>query len=88
MTKLAKAAVLAIALGALAAPTLASAQTTGSRLRGPVDVVEEVTIIGAITDGTEAAQGEEAADAALAELPAVYEGDEAAPAPAAPQPAR
>ena len=75
MTKLSTYAAIAAALMAAAAPGLASAQTTGTRIQ-PHDM-GEVRVIGAITDGTEA-RGEDPADAAIAELPAVYE--DAAPA--------
>lgn len=84
MTKLAKYAALAAAAFAVAAPGFALAQTTGSRL--PATSVEDIYVVGAIDDGSQTARGEEAADAAIAELPAVYE--DAAPvvveAPVAP----
>ena len=79
--RLAKYAALAAAALAAAAPGLASAQTTGSRL--PATNVEGVTVIGAITDGSEV-RGEDPADAAIAELPAVYEDEPAAETAEAP----
>lgn len=80
MTKLAQRAAQYAALAALAiaaaAPGLALAQTTGTRL--PTTVVDTVYVKGAIADGSQTVRGEEPADATIAELPAVYE--EAAPA--------
>lgn len=83
MTKLVRMAALAAAAFAAAAPGLALAQTTGTRL--PATTVEPLYIQGAIDDGSQAQRGEDPADAAIAELPAVYEDDAAAqpqPAPA------
>lgn len=83
MTKLTRMAALAAAALAAAAPGLALAQTTGTRL--PTTTVDTVYVKGAIDDGSQAQRGEEPADAAIAELPAVYEDDAAAqpqPAPA------
>jgi hypothetical protein len=58
---------------AVAAAGVAQAQTTGTRLPTHVTVVDEVIVVGAIDGGGQTARGEEPADAAIAELPAVYE---------------
>jgi hypothetical protein len=73
----------AAALIAAALPGLAHAQVTGTRLPPNVTVVEGLTVNGAINDGSRAEQGEDPADLAMADIPAVYEDDaQAAPAPA------
>lgn len=76
MTKRYKFAALAAAAFAVAAPGFALAQTTGTRL--PTTTVEPVVVIGAIDDGSQAVRGEEAADAAMAELPVAYDDAPAA----------
>lgn len=76
MTKLSNMAALAAAALAAVAPGVALAQTTGSRL--PSTTVDPVYVKGAIDDGSQAQRGEEPADAAIAELPAVYEDEPAA----------
>lgn len=81
------AAVLAAALlAAVAAPGLASAQTTGTRLptHPPATVVDGITVVGAIDDGSADNGGEEPADAAIAEMPAIYEDEPVVTAPDAP----
>lgn len=81
------AAVLAAALlAAVAAPGLASAQTTGTRLptHPPATVVDGITVVGAIDDGSADNGGEEPTDAAIAEMPAIYEDEPVVTAPDAP----
>ena len=81
------AAVLAAALlAAFAAPGLASAQTTGTRLptHPPATVVDGITVVGAIDDGSADNGGEQASDAAIADMPTVYEDEPMATAPDAP----
>ena len=81
------AAVLAAALlAAIAAPGIASAQTTGTRLptHPPATVVDGITVVGAIDDGSADNGGEEPADAAIAEMPAIYEDEPVVTAPDAP----
>ncbi len=81
------AAVLAAALlAAVTAPGVASAQTTGTRLptHPPATVVDGITVVGAIDDGSADNGGEEPADAAIAEMPTVYDDEPVAAEPAAP----
>ena len=81
------AAVLAAALlAAFAAPGLASAQTTGTRLptHPPATVVDGITVVGAIDDGSASNGGEEPADAAIAEMPTIYDDEPVVTAPATP----
>lgn len=82
------AAVIAAALlaAAIAAPGVASAQTTGTRLptHPPATVVDGITVVGAIDDGAANNGGEEPADAAIAEMPTVYDDEPVATAPDAP----
>ena len=75
-----------LAAAAIAAPGLASAQTTGTRLptHPPATVVDGITVVGAIDDGSADNGGEEPADAAIAEMPAIYDDEPVATAPAAP----
>lgn len=82
MTKLATMAALTAAALAAAAPGLALAQTTGTRL--PTTAVDTVYVKGAIDDGAQIQRGEQPADAAIAELPAVYEDEPAAQPQATP----
>ena len=71
---------LAAALAA-AVPGLAFAQdATGTRLPSDVTVVEPAIITGAIADPNAEPQGEDPADAAIPEMPAVYSDDEPAAA--------
>ncbi len=81
------AAVLAAALlAAVTAPGIASAQTTGTRLptHPPATVVDGITVVGAIDDGSASNGGEEPADAAIAEMPTIYDDEPVVTAPATP----
>jgi len=73
----------AAALVAVAAPSAALAQVTGTRLPSNVTVVDPLVVQGAIDDGTQTQPGEEARDAGMADLPAVYEAEEPADTPEA-----
>jgi len=75
-----------LTLAALAAPGLAAAQTTGTRLPGPATVVDGITVVGAIDDGSQGVRGEDPADATMADAPVIYEDEPVPPAEAAVQP--
>lgn len=66
---------------AVAVPGLALAQSTGTRLPSSVTTVDPVVITGAIDDGKQTVRGEDPADAAMSDIPAVYDvADNTAPA--------
>ena len=77
MRAVALAALLAAA--AIAAPGLASAQTTGTRLptHPPATLVDGITVVGANDH-------RDPADAAIADMPAIYDDEPVTTAPAAP----
>lgn len=79
-------ALAALLAAAIAAPSAASAQTTGTRLptHPPATVVDGIVVVGAIDDGSASNGGEEPADAAIAEMPTVYDDEPVATAPDAP----
>ena len=91
ISKTAQALALAAAI-AVAIPGLALAQSTGTRLPSNVTAVDPVVITGAIDDGKQTVRGEDPADAAMSDIPAVYDvadnavpADQDAPVAAAPQ---
>lgn len=80
------AVIAALLAAAIAVPGVAAAQTTGTRLptHPPATVVDGIVVVGAIDDGSPDNGGEQAADAAIAEMPAIYEDEPAPTAPATP----